>query len=140
MEHFGWELPGQAISIPSLVFLALIILLRGVGSGLKMLYIVCFLLFVSLFLFFIGKPIVAGDASLYTSENLGFFNIDRFFIVFTICFPAFTGMTAGVGFNGDLKSREVHSVRYTWRNDLRTYCLYIGDMEIICFGIEHLIV
>src|SRR5690606_12848709 len=29
---------------------------------------------------------------------------DPFFVVFAICFPAFTGMTAGVGLSGDLKN------------------------------------
>lgn len=31
-------------------------------------------------------------------------NMNRFFMVFAIVFPAFTGMTAGVGLPGDLKN------------------------------------
>ncbi|MEZ4930831.1 MAG: hypothetical protein R2788_01710 [Saprospiraceae bacterium] len=31
-----------------------------------------------------------------------------FFVVFAIIFPAFTGMTAGVGLSGDLKTRQIH--------------------------------
>lgn len=31
-------------------------------------------------------------------------NMDDFFLVFAIIFPAFTGMTAGVGLSGDLKN------------------------------------
>ncbi|NDV47884.1 amino acid permease [Paludibacter sp. 221] len=103
--HFGYELPRQVISIPSLIFLALVILIKGVGSGMKMLYIVAFLLFASLFLFFIGKPIESGEELVWSvSENFGFFNSDKFFLVFAICFPAFTGMTAGVGLSGDLRN------------------------------------
>jgi Amino acid transporters len=103
-DHFGYELPRQAVSVPSLVLLALIIF-RGVGSGLKMLYIITFLLFAALFLFFIGKPIASGGEAVWTaSENFGFFNKDKLFFVFAICFPAFTGMTAGVGLSGDLKN------------------------------------
>ncbi|NDV60729.1 amino acid permease [Bacteroides sp. 519] len=104
-DYYGYELPRQVVSVSSLVFLALVILLRGVGSGMKMLYIVTFLLFASLFLFFIGKPLESGDmVQTVASQNFGFFNNDKLFVVFAICFPAFTGMTAGVGLSGDLKN------------------------------------
>src|SRR5210317_1340058 len=33
-----------------------------------------------------------------------FRNMNQFFLVFAIIFPAFTGMTAGVGLSGDLKN------------------------------------
>ncbi|MDR0419685.1 MAG: amino acid permease [Prevotellaceae bacterium] len=103
-NHFGWERPRQVISIPSLVFLAVVIIRRGVGSGMTMLYIVNFLLFASLFLFFVGKPIASGtDLSELTFNNFGFFDRENFFVVFAICFPAFTGMTAGVGLSGNLR-------------------------------------
>lgn len=104
-DQYGWELPRQAISVPALIFLALVILRKGAGLGMKMLYIVNILLFVALVLFFIGKPIEAGeDLTRIPGNNFGFFNKDSFFIVFAICFPAFTGMTAGVGLSGDLKN------------------------------------
>ncbi|MDR2918990.1 MAG: amino acid permease [Tannerella sp.] len=104
-DYFGYELPRQAISIPSLVFLGAVVIIRGVGTGMKMLYAVCFLLFASLFFFFIGKPIAAdGEMTSYFTQNFGFFNHDKLFVIFAICFPAFTGMTAGVGLSGDLKS------------------------------------
>ena len=109
---FGWihtqfnlELPRQVISVPALGTLAYIMLKKGSGSGLKMLYIVTIVLAVSLLFFFAGKPIDSGEsASHIFSGNFGFFNGNRFFVMFAICFPAFTGMTAGVGLSGDLRN------------------------------------
>ena len=104
-NHFGYNLPRQIISIPTLFFLAFLILYKGVGSSMKMLYIINFLLLLSLLLFFIGKPIELPESMTWTpSENFGFFNKEKLFVVFAICFPAFTGMTAGVGLSGDLKN------------------------------------
>ena len=39
----------------------------------------------------------------YKYLNRSVENPDNFFYVFAIIFPAFTGMTAGVGLSGDLK-------------------------------------
>ncbi len=103
--YFGFELPRQAISIPSLLILAFVILYKGTGSGIKMLYIVNVILFFSLVMFFLGEPIDPGeDLTRIPGDNFGFFNKPSFFILFAICFPAFTGMTAGVGLSGDLKN------------------------------------
>ncbi|MDR1524813.1 MAG: amino acid permease [Tannerella sp.] len=105
-NSLGFELPKQVISIPTLLLLAYFILKKGSGSGMKLLYLVNFILFISLLLFFIGKPPVEvpGDPSSVTGNNFGFFNKDKFFMIFAICFPAFTGMTAGVGLSGDLRN------------------------------------
>lgn len=105
-SSFGYELPRQVISIPSLLLLSLLMLHKGSSMGMKMLYIVNFLLFVSLLLFFIGKPIepLEEAVALPVESNFRFINKDNFFIIFAICFPAFTGMTAGVGMSGDLKN------------------------------------
>ena len=105
-SKYGWELPRQAISIPTLLILAYTMLRKGVGSGIKMLYIVGGLLMLSLLMFFLGKPLSsAGGGTLQAvSSNFGIFNSDQFFVIFAICFPAFTGMTAGVGLSGDLRN------------------------------------
>jgi len=103
-SHFAFELPRQAISIPSLGILAFIILRKGAGMGVKALYFVVAILFISLILFFLGSPIESDEALRQPGNNFGFFNRDNFFLVFAICFPAFTGMTAGVGLSGDLKN------------------------------------
>ena len=102
---YGIDLPKQAVSIPSLLLLGFVIIKLGSDSGMKLLYIVNIILFGVLILFFVGKPIEAAEGATYiTSDNFGFFNKDKFFVFFAICFPAFTGMTAGVGLSGDLRN------------------------------------
>ena len=104
-NQLGFALPKQVISIPVMLMLAYILLKKGSGIGLKLLYIVNAILFVSLALFFIGKPIeITDDATETLINNFGFFEKERFFIIFAICFPAFTGVTAGVGLSGDLRN------------------------------------
>ncbi|MCL2073498.1 MAG: amino acid permease [Marinilabiliaceae bacterium] len=100
--HF--TLHRQVISIPALSILAFVMLRKGSGSGLKMLYIITMILIVALLFFFAGKPIDPGDDVLREPGNNFFFHGHNFFIVFAICFPAFTGMTAGVGLSGDLRN------------------------------------
>ena len=56
---------------------------------------------VSLLFFFLGSP-VDGAAPESVSLFSGLESPDPFFLVFAIVFPAFTGMTAGVGLSGDL--------------------------------------
>ena len=102
---FGFVLPKQIVSIPSLLLLGFVIIKLGSDSGMKLLYIVNIILFGVLILFFIGNPIETAEGVQYTtSDNFGFFNKDKFFVFFAICFPAFTGMTAGVGLSGDLRN------------------------------------
>lgn len=105
-DYFNFELPRQVISVPALTILTIVLLKKGVGSGMKILYLVNIILFLALLLFFIGKPLdTVSDVEFITGENnFGLFNSDKFFIVFAICFPAFTGMTAGVGLSGDLRN------------------------------------
>ena len=103
---FDFVLPRQVISVPALGALAFVMLRKGSGSGLKMLYIITGILAVSLLFFFAGSPIDAGDdpTRIPAGDNFGFFNGGSFFLMFAICFPAFTGMTAGVGLSGDLRN------------------------------------
>jgi len=100
---FGFELPRQIISIPAILGLALLIIKKGANMGVKTLYIVVVILFISLILFFFGSTehSLTSDFSLMSAE---FRNMDKFFVVFAIVFPAFTGMTAGVGLSGDLRN------------------------------------
>lgn len=101
-NQFNFELPRQVISLPAMLLLSVIILRKGANMGVKMLYFVVGILFMSLILFFAGKT----DYAATTEYSLGLAksrNMDQFFLVFAIIFPAFTGMTAGVGLSGDLK-------------------------------------
>lgn len=103
--HFGFELPKQVVSVPTLLLLAYVMLRKGTGSSVKLLYTVSIILLLSLALFFFGNSLDPGENSVQTvSDNFGFYNRNQFFILFAICFPAFTGMTAGVGLSGDLRN------------------------------------
>lgn len=102
-NSYGIELPRQVISLPAMIFLAILIFKKGASLGVKALYFVVGVLFLSLMLFFLGTT----DYGLNTEFSLKiaeFRNMDQFFVVFAIIFPAFTGMTAGVGLSGDLKN------------------------------------
>jgi len=101
-DQFGLPLPRQIISIPVVMVIAFMIIQKGANMGMKTLYVIIVLLVISLIMFFLGSPTEAAGVSAF-SENSGFRNLDNFFVVFAIVFPAFTGMTAGVGLSGDLK-------------------------------------
>lgn len=105
-ENFGFVLPRQAISLPVMAGLAILIIKKGANLGVKALYIVVAILFVSLVMFFLGSTGHA-DESTFNLANAQLRNHQDFFVVFAIIFPAFTGMTAGVGLSGDLKRPSV---------------------------------
>lgn len=102
-ENLGIELPRQVISIPAMLGLGLLIIKKGANLGVKALYFVIAILFISILLFFLGKTSynLENDFRFFSSELR---NPEMFFVVFAIVFPAFTGMTAGVGLSGDLKN------------------------------------
>lgn len=92
----------RLISIPSVILLSVLIIKKGADLGMKALYAVVAVLFVSLIMFFVGSTEyqeTLTDFDWYATVS----NPDDFFMVFAIVFPAFTGMTAGVGLSGDLK-------------------------------------
>ncbi len=99
----GMDLPKQVISLPAMAILTALILIRGANMGVKALIVIVIILVGSLVLFFAGTTEYASEhtQSFFTGS---FRNANQFFIVFAIVFPAFTGMTAGVGLSGDLKS------------------------------------
>lgn len=102
LQEFDFVLPRQAISMPAMALLALLIIKKGASLGVKALYFVVAILFGSLILFFLGKtgytpPVESAPFALSVK------NKESFFVVFAIIFPAFTGMTAGVGLSGELK-------------------------------------
>jgi len=102
-ESFNMLIPRQAISVPVMGLLSLLIIKKGANLGVKALYYVVVILGISLLFFFLGNTSYAQESnvSLFSSEIR---NMDNFFVVFAIIFPAFTGMTAGVGLSGDLKN------------------------------------
>jgi amino acid transporter len=101
-DRFNFHLPRQVISIPVMAVLGFVILRQGANMGVKALYVVAGILFISLLLFFLGTT----EYGTVTGNKLppgDLRNLSDFFVVFAIVFPAFTGMTAGVGLSGDLK-------------------------------------
>jgi len=104
-NRFGFNLPRQVISIPAMIGLSILILKKGAAVGMKTLYMVVAILIVSLVLFFLGSTEYAESHTFsFTAAATGQAGQGgQFFIVFAIIFPAFTGMTAGVGLSGDLK-------------------------------------
>jgi hypothetical protein len=78
-----------------------IILTRGAHLGMKALYLVVALLFTSILFFLAGKS-TSEETSFVLNNHIS--GADPFFYVFTIIFPAFTGLAAGLGLSGDLKN------------------------------------
>jgi amino acid transporter len=103
--NYEFVLTKRMISISALGLLALLMLTKGADLGMSALYVVVFILFLSLVSFFVGDPTEAANGigfHFYSTVD----DQDGFFKVFAICFPAFTGMTAGVGLSGDLKNPQ----------------------------------
>ncbi len=100
-QNYNFVIPDRRwISIPTMCLLSLLILTKGANIGMKALYVVVTLLLASLVLFFAGdSPIKPQEVNFHAHilEN------HNFFFVFTIIFPAFTGLAAGLGLSGDLK-------------------------------------
>lgn len=91
----------RLVSLPATLALMVVILTRGANLGVKALWVVVSVLGVSLALFFLGDRLPSmegGELALFSAVE----GADAFILVFAICFPAFTGMTAGVGLSGDL--------------------------------------
>jgi len=95
----------RIISIPAMVLLSILILTKGANIGLSTLYVVVAILFISLVMFFLGDTGYMAQNGFNLTNTVS--NPNSFFIVFAIVFPAFTGMTAGVGLSGELKIQNV---------------------------------
>ena len=96
-EKVGFYDP-RMISLPATFLLLGLVLTKGAALGVKALYVVVATLVLSLISFFIGET--EYEVTMTLTETVS--NPDDFMTVFAICFPAFTGMTAGVGLSGDL--------------------------------------
>ncbi len=102
-DTYGTMLPRQVVSIPAMAILALLMLTKGANVGVKALYVVVAVLMLSITFFFLGSTSYSHTID-YGSVFNDFRNGKDFFYVFAIIFPAFTGMTAGVGLSGDLRN------------------------------------
>ena len=103
----GWfervlgEFDPRIISLPATLGLIALVLTKGADLGVRALLGVATVLGVSLTMFFLGSaPAELRPEVVPMLSNLA--SPDAFMLVFAIVFPAFTGMTAGVGLSGDL--------------------------------------
>jgi solute carrier family 12 (sodium/potassium/chloride transporter), member 2 len=99
LTGFGFD--PRIVSLPGTVVLLWVVIRRGADLGVKALWGVAAILALSLTMFFLGtapEDIRPDRVPLAT----GLLDPDPFMLVFAIVFPAFTGMTAGVGLSGDL--------------------------------------
>ena len=82
-------------------------LTKGADLGVQVLWVVSIILTASIAAFLLGKGPAEMDLR---PEGLNFTariqGPDSFGIVFATCFPAFTGMIAGLGLSGDLKNPQ----------------------------------
>jgi solute carrier family 12 sodium/potassium/chloride transporter 2 len=100
-DTLGWGWNHRIISLPATVGLAFLVLTRGASLGVRALWVVVSILALSLVFFFLGSP-TAGTEGEPVRLFSSLADRDPFILVFAIVFPAFTGMTAGVGLSGDL--------------------------------------
>ncbi len=101
-NNYGIVIPDMRfISIPTMILLSILILTKGANFGMKALYLVVAILLISIAMFFLGdSPIKPAEVNFHATVP----NHLNFFFVFTIIFPAFTGLAAGLGLSGDLKN------------------------------------
>ncbi|MBN1181377.1 MAG: hypothetical protein JXB49_03755 [Bacteroidales bacterium] len=121
-----YDLPvinSQYVSIGAMAILSVIVLIRGANMGMKALYVVVAILFTSLAMFFAGKPTDTPESFLL---NARIDNPDSFFYVFTIVFPAFTGLAAGLGLSGDLRDPSKSIPRGTIWATVAGFFVYLG--------------
>ncbi|MCB5260674.1 MAG: amino acid permease [Candidatus Cloacimonetes bacterium] len=97
----GYIPDARMISIPVAVILTLILSRKGASIGVGALMGIVVTLGISLVLIFTGKGLLSEGHSIGLFDTVE--NPHNFFKVFAIVFPAFTGMTAGVGLSGDLR-------------------------------------
>lgn len=100
-ENWGWLIyDKRLISIPTMAILSIVFLTKGANVGMKVLYFVVAILIVSLLMFLFGHTLIPHNEynlSAHVKSDYSYFQ------VFTIIFPAFTGLAAGLGLSGDLR-------------------------------------
>ena len=116
---YGYPVDARWVSIPSTVLMLLLMLTKGADLGVRALWVVCAVLGLSLVAFFVGSgPLEIRPDGLNLTSRIA--SPDSFSKVFAICFPAFTGMIAGLGLSGDLKDPpKIDSARHNRRHARR---------------------
>lgn len=128
----GWEISRLMVTLSTMTLLSALILTRGANLGVKALYFVVAIIFVSLGMFFMGNTGFSPDPStIFSRINFVVINGQPsepmdFFKVFAIIFPAFTGIAAGLGLSGDLKDPKKSIPRGTLWATIFGVVIYIG--------------
>ncbi|MGH1362118.1 MAG: amino acid permease [Calditrichia bacterium] len=130
--HVGFGIENWMIGVPATLLLLVLILTKGANLGVTALWGVSAILAVSLFMFFFGES-TAPPAEVLPFAKVS--NPDNFFIVFAIIFPAFTGMTAGVGLSGDLKNPRKSIPLGTLSATLAGMLVYILIVLKFCYSL-----
>ncbi|MCG9127265.1 hypothetical protein JT359_06635 [Candidatus Poribacteria bacterium] len=93
------------LSIPGTVVLIIIMLTKGANIGVSLLWAICIILGAALLSFLFGSP--PKDITPMSLNIIGTIaEPEKFGLVFATCFPAFTGMIAGLGLSGDLNNPQ----------------------------------
>jgi amino acid transporter len=128
----GWEISRLTITLSTMTLLSALILTKGANVGIKALYLVVAIIFLSLFMFFMGNPGYSADSStIFSRITTVLINGQptepmEFFKVFAIIFPAFTGIAAGLGLSGDLKDPKLSIPRGTLWATVLGVIIYLG--------------
>ncbi len=102
---YAWNPDPRLVSLPSTVLLTALILIKGANLGVRALWVVCVVLAASIAAFLLGEgPESIQPVGLNITARIE--GSDAFGTVFATCFPAFTGMIAGLGLSGDLKAPQ----------------------------------
>jgi amino acid transporter len=96
----GLAFDPRMVSLPFVILLLTLIMLRGANAGVIGLYLIAAVLAAALILFFVGPAMDDAPQDIPLLSKVA--DPNGFFLVFAIVFPAFTGITAGVGLSGDL--------------------------------------
>ncbi len=120
----------KLVTLVMMTLLSVVVLLRGANIGMKALYFVVGILLLSIFMFLLGTP--DSDTTNYSYIDTAA-HTESFFYVFTIIFPAFTGIAAGLGLSGDLKDPKKSIPRGTLWATLVGMVVYIG----VAFKLSH---
>ena len=99
------KLDARWVSLTGTLLLIALMLTKGADMGIWALWVVSAILAASIGAFFLGEaPADIRPEGLNITARIE--GGDSFGTVFAICFPAFTGMIAGLGLSGDLKNPQ----------------------------------
>ena len=100
---YGLDPDPRWVSLPATMLMVALILTKGADLGVRLLWIVSAILAASIGAFLLGSgPESIRPDGLNLTARIQ--DSDSFGMVFATCFPAFTGMIAGLGLSGDLRN------------------------------------